>query len=148
MSKGQNTSLSNIFPRRCVLYLINHITRILNSLHPWSEIPIHSLEIYSSDSQETTNSTNYSLPPLIISGQIRDNNEHRTMSSGGANNKAAEKMKLAPIRSVNDFILDSKKYLSPPLSDMKRFNNRLTSNLLYYQTNYFAFSFVVFVLVS
>ena len=70
------------------------------------------------------------------------------MSSSGANNKANEKMKLAPVRSLNDFLLDSKKYISPPFNDIKRFNNRVTSNLLYYQTNYIGLSAVVFVLFS
>lgn len=65
-----------------------------------------------------------------------------------SSNKHNEKMKLAPVRPMNDFLLDSKKYLSPPFNDLKRFNNRVTSNLLYYQTNYFALSTAVFLLFS
>lgn len=61
-------------------------------------------------------------------------------------NAKSEKMKLAPLRSVNDFLLDSKRYLPPTFSDLKRFNNRVTSNLLYYQTNYLAISAVIFLL--
>ena len=53
-------------------------------------------------------------------------------------------MKLAPIRSLADFLLDAKKYRLPPFDNLKRFNNRVTSNLLYYQTNYFAISAVIF----
>lgn len=61
-------------------------------------------------------------------------------------NTKSEKMKLAPIRSFNDFLLDSKKYTPPAFNDLKRLNNRVTSNLLYYQTNYFGISIVVFLL--
>lgn len=63
-----------------------------------------------------------------------------------SSNTKSEKMKLAPFRSMNDFLLDSKKYTPPTFNDLKRFNNRVTSNLLYYQTNYFAISAVVFAL--
>ena len=51
-----------------------------------------------------------------------------------------EKMKLAPLRSMNDFLLDTQRYSMPAFNDLKRFNNRVTSNLLYYQTNYMVFS--------
>lgn len=55
-------------------------------------------------------------------------------------------MKTVPIRSMSDFLLDSKKYLPPPFNDLKRFNNRVISNLLYYQTNYFVTTGFVFTL--
>lgn len=51
---------------------------------------------------------------------------------------------MVPFRNLNDFILDSKKYSAPSFSDLKRLNNRVISNLLYYQTNYFALSAIVF----
>lgn len=57
-----------------------------------------------------------------------------------------ESMKLAPVRTFNDFLLDTNKYLAPPLNDLKRFNNRCISNLLYFQTNYIALAAVIFAL--
>lgn len=61
-----------------------------------------------------------------------------------SSNAKSEKMKLAPFRSMSEFILDSGKYTPPTFNDLKRFNNRVISNLLYYQTNYFAISVAVF----
>lgn len=58
----------------------------------------------------------------------------------------SDAMKLAPLRDLNDFLLDTKKYIPPALNDLKRFNNRITSNLLYYQTNYLALSVTIFLL--
>lgn len=55
-----------------------------------------------------------------------------------------EPLKMVPFRNLNDFVLDTKKYSAPQFSDLKRLNNRVTSNLLYYQTNYFALSAAVF----
>lgn len=52
--------------------------------------------------------------------------------------------KSIPIRSMNDFLLDSRRYIPPTFNDLRRLNNRITSNLLYYQTNYFAVSAIVF----
>lgn len=57
-----------------------------------------------------------------------------------------ESLKPTPLRPVADFLLDSKRYISPPVSDLKRLNNRVTSNLLYYQTNYFGVSAVFFLI--
>lgn len=56
----------------------------------------------------------------------------------------SEGLKMVPIRTLGDFLLDSKRYLPPTFNDLKRFNNRVTSNLLYYQTNYIAVSAIVF----
>lgn len=56
----------------------------------------------------------------------------------------SEGMKLAPFRDLNDFVLDTRKYIPPAINDLKRLSNRITSNLLYYQTNYLALSVIVF----
>lgn len=55
---------------------------------------------------------------------------------------------LPPFRSLNDFILGKARFELPPYNDLPRWNNRIISNLLYYQTNYFAFFGVLFVLQS
>lgn len=59
-------------------------------------------------------------------------------------NSKSEGMKMVPVRGMADFLLDTKKYQPPTFNDLKRFNNRVTSNLLYYQTNYFVVAGVVF----
>lgn len=59
-----------------------------------------------------------------------------------------ERFQIAPMRSLNDFVLDTKRYLPPTFNDIKRFNNRVVSNLLYYQTNYLALSSFVFIIFT
>ncbi|XGW31639.1 hypothetical protein V3C99_010082 [Haemonchus contortus] len=57
-------------------------------------------------------------------------------------------VELPPFRSVNDFILGKARFELPPYNDLPRWNNRIISNLLYYQTNYFLVFGVLFVLQS
>lgn len=59
------------------------------------------------------------------------------------NNKSIE---LAPFRPIPEFILDGSKYAAPPLKDLKSFNNRVCSNLLYFQTNYIVITVINFLL--
>lgn len=91
------------------------------------------------------------LTEIILS--THSTNKHtlthnQIIMSSGNKHPNGDKMKLAPVRPLNDFLLDSKKYLAPPFNDLKRFNNRVTSNLLYYQTNYFALSTAVFLIFA
>lgn len=58
-----------------------------------------------------------------------------------------QELQFAPIRSLNDFILDAT-WNVPNFSDLPRLNNRVVSNLIYYQTNYFVFGIVLFLLVG
>lgn len=67
------------------------------------------------------------------------------MTTQKTNSKACE---LAPFRSMSEFVLDGSKYLAPPMSDLKSFNNRVCSNLLYFQTNYIALSVVNFLVFT
>ncbi|KHJ89104.1 hypothetical protein OESDEN_11084 [Oesophagostomum dentatum] len=46
-------------------------------------------------------------------------------------------VELPPFRNVNDFLLGKARFELPPYNDLPRWNNRIVSNLLYYQTNYF-----------
>ncbi|KAK6040226.1 hypothetical protein COOONC_22269, partial [Cooperia oncophora] len=57
-------------------------------------------------------------------------------------------VELPPFRSFNDFILGKARFDLPPYNDLPRWNNRIISNLLYYQTNYFVVFAVLFVLQS
>ncbi|KJH48897.1 PRA1 family protein [Dictyocaulus viviparus] len=57
-------------------------------------------------------------------------------------------VELPPFRTVDDFILGKARFELPPYNDLQRWNNRIISNLLYYQTNYFVFFVVLFILQS
>ena len=60
---------------------------------------------------------------------------------------SSQEMRFTPFRSLNDFLLDATWNL-PDFSDLPRLNNRIVSNLVYYQTNYFAFGIALFLLVG
>ncbi|XP_055609340.1 PRA1 family protein 3 [Uranotaenia lowii] len=65
-----------------------------------------------------------------------------TTNQGGSN------LQLAPLRSINDFLLDSARFQLPNFQDFEKWGNRVVKNLLYYQTNYFLMSAAVFLLVG
>lgn len=44
---------------------------------------------------------------------------------------------LPPLRSLDDFVLGSARFQMPNIQDLDKWGNRVTKNLLYYQTNYF-----------
>ncbi|XP_068602602.1 PRA1 family protein 3-like [Brachionichthys hirsutus] len=58
------------------------------------------------------------------------------------------KMKLAPIRPWDDFFPGTDRFTKPEFGDLAKWNNRVISNLMYYQTNYFALALVVFLIVG
>nr|ACQ58841.1 PRA1 family protein 3 [Anoplopoma fimbria] len=60
----------------------------------------------------------------------------------------AAKMELAPLRPWDDFFPGMDRYAKPEFGDLTKRNNRVISNLLYYQTNYFAVAAVVFLIVG
>ncbi|XP_053410259.1 PRA1 family protein 3-like [Nycticebus coucang] len=43
---------------------------------------------------------------------------------------------IAPLRAWDDFFLGSDRFARPDFRDISKWNNRVVSNLLYYQTNY------------
>ncbi|KAG7261977.1 hypothetical protein CRUP_001210 [Coryphaenoides rupestris] len=47
-------------------------------------------------------------------------------------------MELAPLRPWDDFFPGTERFGRPDVKDLSRWNGRVVSNLLYYQTNYFA----------
>lgn len=57
-------------------------------------------------------------------------------------------VEFAPLRPVNDFLLDSARFQAPNLSDPERWTNRVINNLLFYQTNYFLVAVIMFILVG
>lgn len=57
-------------------------------------------------------------------------------------------MELAPMRPWGDFYPGVDRFSKPDVSDLSKWNNRVISNLLYFQTNYFAAAIVVFLIVG
>lgn len=60
----------------------------------------------------------------------------------------AGNMELAPLRPWDDFFPGTDRFGKPEFSDLTKWNNRVISNLMYYQTNYFAVAVVVFLIVG
>ena len=58
-----------------------------------------------------------------------------------------QKYRIAPFRSINDFILDAR-WDKPVHNDENRLNNRVINNLLYYQTNYLVLYITVTFLIG
>uniref|UniRef100_A0A673FV60 PRA1 family protein n=1 Tax=Sinocyclocheilus rhinocerous TaxID=307959 RepID=A0A673FV60_9TELE len=52
-------------------------------------------------------------------------------------------IELAPFRPWDDFVPGVDRFSRPDVSDLSKWNNRVISNLLYFQTNYFAAAVVV-----
>lgn len=50
---------------------------------------------------------------------------------------------LPPLRSLDDFLLGSARFQMPNVQDFDKWGNRVTKNLLYYQTNYFVMAIIV-----
>ncbi|GMR48671.1 hypothetical protein PMAYCL1PPCAC_18866 [Pristionchus mayeri] len=75
-----------------------------------------------------------------------------TSSSGAAPDlgtfSIANGVELPNIRPLDDFLVDKARYEAPPFNDLARWNNRIISNLLYYQTNYIIFFIALFVISS
>ncbi|XP_068171845.1 ADP-ribosylation factor-like 6 interacting protein 5a [Antennarius striatus] len=58
------------------------------------------------------------------------------------------KVELAPLRPWDDFLPGSERFAKPVTRDLAKWNNRVVSNLLYYQTNYLAVALGVFIAVG
>lgn len=59
-----------------------------------------------------------------------------------------ENVELSPLRQWDDFFPGSERFGKPDVKDLSKWNNRVVSNLLYYQTNYMAMAIVVFLIVG
>ncbi|XP_018410938.1 PREDICTED: PRA1 family protein 3 [Nanorana parkeri] len=57
-------------------------------------------------------------------------------------------VQVAPLRAWDDFFPGTDRFSRPDLKDISKWNNRVVSNLLYYQTNYMALVAAVFCLVG
>lgn len=59
-----------------------------------------------------------------------------------------DSVEFAPLRPLDDFLLQSARFQMPNVKDMERWANRVSSNLLYYQTNYFILALLIFLIVG
>ncbi|KAM6471002.1 PRA1 family protein 3 [Python bivittatus] len=57
-------------------------------------------------------------------------------------------VQFAPLRSWDDFIPGHDRFAVPDFKDIYKWNNRVVSNLLYYQTNYLVVAATVFSIVG
>ncbi|XP_060075634.1 PRA1 family protein 2-like [Ylistrum balloti] len=57
-------------------------------------------------------------------------------------------VQLAPLRTLNDFMMESARFQTPNIKDPEKWANRVLNNLLYYQTNYFLTAMIVFLLIG
>lgn len=59
-----------------------------------------------------------------------------------------ENTSVSPLRSLDDFLMESARFQIPNFKDGDKWANRVIQNLLYYQTNYFLTYFVIFAVVG
>ncbi|MBN3296620.1 PRAF3 protein, partial [Amia calva] len=57
-------------------------------------------------------------------------------------------MEIAPLRPWADFYPGPDRFGKPDVGDLSKWNNRVVSNLLYYQTNYLVMAIIVFLIVG
>jgi len=57
-------------------------------------------------------------------------------------------IQIAPLRKLDDFLLESARFQLPDFKNLEKVNSRVTANLLYYQTNYFIAMTVIFVIIG
>jgi len=57
-------------------------------------------------------------------------------------------VQIAPLRSLDDFILVQSRFQLPDLQNPEKWVNRIVNNLLYYQSNYFLSGLIIFSLVT
>lgn len=58
------------------------------------------------------------------------------------------RVELTPFRPWDDFFPGPERFAKPDIRDLSKWNNRVVSNLLYYQTNYMAMAVIVFLIVG
>jgi len=59
-----------------------------------------------------------------------------------------QQVQFAPFRPIKDAIGQAENYAVPNVNDLARLSNRITNNLLYYQTNYFLLFATIFAIIS
>lgn len=59
-----------------------------------------------------------------------------------------DKVELTPLRAWDDFFPGRERFARPDTRDVSRWNRRIVSNLLYYQTNYLLGAVCLFLVVG
>lgn len=62
--------------------------------------------------------------------------------------KSEDTVAIAPLRTLDDFILESARFQVPNFNDLDKWGNRVYNNLIYYQSNYFLTALGLFGLVG
>ncbi|XP_038666556.1 ADP-ribosylation factor-like 6 interacting protein 5a [Scyliorhinus canicula] len=57
-------------------------------------------------------------------------------------------VQFAPLRPWDEFLLGSARFAQPDFRDLVKWNNRVISNLLYYQSNYLAMAVGIFIVIG
>jgi len=65
-----------------------------------------------------------------------------------ASGKGSESVAVAPLRTLDDFILKEANFQVPNFQDLDKWGNRVYNNLIYYQSNYFLMALSLFSLVT
>ncbi|KAK9758583.1 PRA1 family protein [Popillia japonica] len=60
----------------------------------------------------------------------------------------SDDLQFAPLRTLDDFLLESARFQLPNFKDLDKWGNRVSNNLLYYQTNYFLMSLIIFAIIG
>jgi len=60
----------------------------------------------------------------------------------------ASGLELAPLRSLDDFLLESARFQMPNIKDLEKWGYRVYNNLIYYQSNYFLMALALFILIG
>lgn len=60
----------------------------------------------------------------------------------------ANSFQFAPLRSLDDFLLESARFQVPNFSDFEKWGNRVVKNALYYQTNYFVLAAIELIIIA
>jgi hypothetical protein len=55
---------------------------------------------------------------------------------------------FAPLRSLDDFVMESARFQLPNFNDFEKWGNRVVKNLLYYQTNYFILGAIELIIIG
>ena len=65
-----------------------------------------------------------------------------------ATSKEPNAFEVAPLRTLDDFLLESARFQVPNVRDFEKWGKRVYSNLIYYQSNYFLLALALFTLVG
>jgi hypothetical protein len=69
-------------------------------------------------------------------------------SSSSASALGGGAVNIAPLRSLDDFMMSKARFQIPDVNNEERWLKRITQNLLFYQTNYFLSAAIIFGLVG